>query len=42
MLDLVIAIPGSISFVSADEVSEKVKVVKVDGKLPADPGYPLM
>jgi ABC-type phosphate transport system substrate-binding protein len=41
MLELVIAIPGSISFVSIDEVTDAVKVVKVDGMLPTDPGYPL-
>ncbi len=41
MLELVIAIPGSISFVSADEVTDDVRVIRVDGKLPSDPGYPL-
>jgi ABC-type phosphate transport system substrate-binding protein len=41
MLELVIAIPGSISFVSADEVTDDVGVVRIDGKLPSDPGYPL-
>jgi ABC-type phosphate transport system substrate-binding protein len=41
MLELVIAIPGSISFVSIDEVTDGVKVVKIDGMLPTDPGYPL-
>ena len=41
MLELVIAIPGSISFVNADEVTDDVRVVRVDGKLPAEPGYPL-
>jgi len=41
MLELVIAIPGSISFVSADEVTDDVRVVRIDGKLPSDPGYPL-
>ena len=41
MLELVIAIPGSISFVSADEVTDEVRVVRIDGKLPSDPGYPL-
>lgn len=41
MLELVIAIPGSISFVNIDEVTDDVKVVKVDGMLPTDPGYPL-
>jgi len=40
-LDLVIAIPGSISFMRADAVSDDVKVVRVDGALPSDPGYPL-
>ena len=41
MLELVIAIPGSISFVSAAEVTDNVRVVRIDGKLPTDPGYPL-
>jgi ABC-type phosphate transport system substrate-binding protein len=41
MLELVIAIPGSISFVSAEEVTDDVRVVRVDGKLPSDSGYPL-
>ncbi len=41
MLELVIAIPGSISFVSADEVTDDVRVVRIDGKLPSDPDYPL-
>ena len=40
-LDLVVAIPGSISFMRADEVTEDVKVVRVDGKLPGDADYPL-
>lgn len=40
-LDLVIAIPGSISFMRADAVSGDVKVVRVDGALPTDPDYPL-
>ena len=39
--DLVVAIPGSISFIRADQVSDAVKVVRVDGKLPSDEGYPL-
>ncbi|MFZ0427264.1 MAG: hypothetical protein WAO20_04035 [Acidobacteriota bacterium] len=38
---LVQAIPGSISFVSAENVPPGVKVLRVDGKLPGDPGYPL-
>ena len=40
-LDLVVAIPGSISFMRADQVTEDVKVVRVDGKLPHEDGYPL-
>ena len=40
-LDLVVAIPGSISFMRADQVSDAVKVLRVDGKLPSDDGYPL-
>jgi hypothetical protein len=40
-LDLVVAIPGSISFMRADQVSDAVKVLRVDGKLPNDADYPL-
>ena len=40
-LDLVVAIPGSISFMRADEVSDDVKLIRVDGKLPSEEGYPL-
>lgn len=40
-LDLVVAIPGSISFIRADEVTDDVKLMRVDGKLPSDEGYPL-
>lgn len=40
-LDLVVAIPGSISFIRADQVTEDVKVIRVDGKLPGDADYPL-
>jgi len=40
-LDLVVAIPGSISFTRADTVTDDVKVVRVDGLLPSDNGYPL-
>ena len=40
-LELVLAIPGSISFISADEVTDNVQVVRIDGKLPSDEGYPL-
>lgn len=40
-LELVLAIPGSISFMRANEVTDQVRVVRVDGKLPHEPGYPL-
>jgi len=40
-LDLVVAIPGSISFMRADQVTDDVKVLRVDGKLPDEDGYPL-
>ncbi len=40
-LDLVVAIPGSISFIRADQATDAVKIVRVDGKLPSDEGYPL-
>ena len=40
-LDLVVAIPGSISFMRADQVTDAVKVIRVDGKLPGEEGYPL-
>ena len=40
-LDLIVAIPGSISFMRADKVSDDVKIIRVDGKLPGDPDYPL-
>lgn len=40
-VELVVAIPGSISFIRADEVSDTIQVVRIDGKLPSDAGYPL-
>lgn len=40
-IDLVVAIPGSISFIAANEVTDTVRVIRVDGKLPSDDGYPL-
>lgn len=40
-LDLVVAIPGSISFMRADQVNDDVKVIRVDGRLPHEDGYPL-
>ncbi|HXT17578.1 MAG TPA: hypothetical protein VN706_18190 [Gemmatimonadaceae bacterium] len=40
-LNLVEAIRGSITFVPASAVTSGVKVLRIDGKLPSDPGYPL-
>jgi ABC-type phosphate transport system substrate-binding protein len=39
--ELVAAIPGAIGFVDARKVHPGVKVVRVDGKLPGEKGYPL-
>ena len=39
--ELVTAIPGSITFMRASEISDTVKVVRVEGLLPGDDGYPL-
>jgi ABC-type phosphate transport system substrate-binding protein len=33
--------PGAIGYARASEVDDTLKVVKVDGKLPGDAGYPL-
>ncbi|HWC15767.1 MAG TPA: hypothetical protein VG498_02085 [Terriglobales bacterium] len=40
-VDLVKNIPGAIAFMSARDVNADLKVVKIDGHLPGDPGYPL-
>ena len=39
--DLVTVIPGAITFVPVSEVSSETKVLRIDGLLPSDPGYPL-
>jgi ABC-type phosphate transport system substrate-binding protein len=39
--DLVSAIPGAISFMPAADVTRDVKVIRIDGFLPGDSGYPL-
>jgi ABC-type phosphate transport system substrate-binding protein len=39
--ELVSAIPGAIAFIDAREVRPGVKIVRVDGKLPGEPGYQL-
>ena len=38
---LVSTLPGAISFVDAKHVGSGVKVLRVDGKLPGEAGYPL-
>ena len=37
--ELVTAIPGAIGFMPASSVGAGVKVLKIDGRLPTDPGY---
>ena len=39
---LVRSIPGAIALVPADSIPPGVKVLRVDGKLPGDSGYPLV
>ena len=39
--DLVTVIPGSIGFVPLSEVGPGLKVIRIDGMLPGDEGYPL-
>lgn len=39
--ELVTAIPGAIAFMDSRSVRPGLKVVRVDGRLPGDPGYPL-
>ncbi len=39
--DLVAQIPGSIAFVDASQIPKGLKVLKIDGHLPGEKGYPL-
>jgi ABC-type phosphate transport system substrate-binding protein len=39
--ELVTAIPGAIAFIDVHDVRPGVKVLRVDGHLPGEPGYPL-
>ena len=39
--DLVAQLPGAIAFVDASAVPKGVKVLKINGLLPGDKGYPL-
>lgn len=38
---LLTAIPGAIAFIDSKDVKPGTKVVRVDGHLPGEPGYPL-
>jgi ABC-type phosphate transport system substrate-binding protein len=38
---LVTAIPGAIAFIDSKDVKPGAKVLRVDGHLPGEPGYPL-
>ena len=40
--DLVSVIPGAITFMLSDDVGPEFKLIRVDGKLPDEDGYPLM
>jgi ABC-type phosphate transport system substrate-binding protein len=39
--ELVTAIPGAIAFIDARDVRSGTKVIRVDGRLPGEAGYPL-
>jgi ABC-type phosphate transport system substrate-binding protein len=39
--ELATAIPGAVAFVEADQVPKGLKVLKINGFLPGDKGYPL-
>jgi hypothetical protein len=39
--ELVSAIPGAVTFREASKVPKELKIIKIDGTLPGDKGYPL-
>ncbi len=39
--ELVRAVPGAVAFVDAAEVPKGLKVLRIDGRLPGEKGYPL-
>lgn len=39
VIDAVASIPGAIGFVEERSITDRVSVVRVDGKLPMEPGY---
>jgi ABC-type phosphate transport system substrate-binding protein len=38
---LVAALPGAVGFIAASDVAAGMKVLRINGKLPGDPDYPL-
>lgn len=40
-VDLVNRIPGAITFIDAPQAGRALKIVKIDGRLPGEAGYPL-
>jgi len=42
LLKLVPRLPGAISYARASQFAKGIRVVRVNGKLPSDPGYPLV
>lgn len=39
--ELAAAIPGAVAFVDASQIPKDLKILKIDGRLPGDRGYPL-
>lgn len=39
--ELVAAIPGAVAFVDAGQVPKGLKILRIDGRLPGERGYPL-
>jgi hypothetical protein len=40
-IDLVNRIPGAITFIDVSQTSSRLKVIRIDGRLPGEKGYPL-
>jgi hypothetical protein len=39
--ELVSAIPGAVAFLPASKVTKDLKVLRINGRLPGEKGYPL-
>jgi hypothetical protein len=39
--ELASSIPGAVAFIDASQIPRGLKIVKIDGRLPGDRGYPL-